>query len=284
LELPPEPERLLAVTHNGVVRSFRRRPGMTATELRHGSGLATVRFTPDGSKLLSLGTNGTATLWAARSLQPLSLPRTLSGHILASSPDAERLLVASNSTAWLAATANFSRKSKNESPGRLLATVRSRCLMLPFAPLGDEEIDTVLRRDAPDADAPARAAAIAAARGSPGAALEFVEQRLGPLQRLMQQLVRDGDWDFALRGALADEIGTRPDRERQMAVLDLARAMLAQEAASATRERQQRIIAAHSELARLTAQAPTFNFDAGLLIMEIGWLLASAALPREAAR
>lgn len=169
-------------------------------------------------------------------------------------------------------------------PGRLLATVRSRCLILPFASLPDEQVDAVLRRDAPEADADARAAAVAAARGSPGAALEFVGQGLGPLQRLMLQLVREGDRDFALRGALAEEIGARPDRERQMAALDLARAMLTGEAASATRERQQRIIAAHSALARLTAQAPTYNFDAGLLIMEIGGLLASAALPREAAR
>jgi len=38
-----------------------------------------------------------------------------------------------------------------------------------------------------------------------------------------------------------------------------------------------------STLATLTAQVPTFNYDAGLLAMEIGGLLASAAMPREAA-
>jgi DNA polymerase III subunit delta' len=168
-------------------------------------------------------------------------------------------------------------------PGRLLATIRSRCLMLHFAPLGDDEIEAVLRRDAPQADAASRSAAVAAARGSPGAALDFVDQGLGKLQALMQRLLREGDRDFALRGALASEIGARPDRERQMAALDLARAMLAAEVGNAPRSQQQRIIEAHSALAKLTAQAPTYNFDAGLLIMEIGGLLASAALPREAA-
>ena len=99
----------------------------------------------------------------------------------------------------------------------------------------------------------------------------------------MQRLTREGDDDLALRGALAEEVGARPDRERIMAVLDLARASLASEVTEAPRPRQQRIIAAHSALAKLTAQAPTYNFDAGLLALEIGGLLASAALPREAA-
>jgi DNA polymerase-3 subunit delta' len=43
------------------------------------------------------------------------------------------------------------------------------------------------------------------------------------------------------------------------------------------------LIDAHGAITRLAAQAPTYNFDAGLLIMEIGGLLASAALPRETA-
>ncbi len=168
-------------------------------------------------------------------------------------------------------------------PGRLLATVRSRCLTMHFAPLADAAVDAVLRQEAPEADADARAAAIAAARGSPGIALDFVGQGLGKMQALMQRLVREGDRDFALRGALAEAFGARPARERQLASLDLARAILAGELAGAPRQGQQRIVAAHTALAKLTAQAPTYNFDAGLLIMEIGGLLASAAVPREAA-
>lgn len=168
-------------------------------------------------------------------------------------------------------------------PGRLLATVRSRCLTLPFAPLSDGQIEEVLRRDAPEADTAARAAAVAAARGSPGAALDFVGHGLGKLQALMQRLIREGDKDFALRGAFAEELGARPDRERMAAAFDLARATLVADAAEATRERQQRLITAHTALSRLSAQAPTYNFDAGLLALEIGGLLASAGVPREAA-
>lgn len=167
-------------------------------------------------------------------------------------------------------------------PGRLLPTVRSRCRVLRFAPVGVAEMDAILRREAPEADMDTRAAAIAAAEGSPGAALAFVGQDLGPLLTVMQRIMREGDADFAARGALANEVGARPDRERVLAVLDLARATLAEDLPSAPRQRQLRIIDAHGAIVRLAAQAPTFNFDAGLLVMEIGGLLASAAMPREA--
>ncbi len=168
-------------------------------------------------------------------------------------------------------------------PGRLLATVRSRCRMLRFAPVAAREIDTILQKQSPNADTTTRAAAIAAAEGSPGAALAFVDRELGPLHVLMQRIMREGDAGFGLRGALADEIGARPDRERILAALDLARATLAEDLAAAPRGRQLKLIQAHGAITRLARDAPTYNFDAGLLIMEIGGLLASAAMPREAA-
>jgi DNA polymerase-3 subunit delta' len=168
-------------------------------------------------------------------------------------------------------------------PGRLLATVRSRCRNLRFAPLGPDDVDAILRREAPEADAATRAAAIAAAEGSPGLALDFVGQDLAPLHGLMLRILHEGDENLALRGALAEEVGARPARERQLAAIELARSVLAADVVEADRERQARIIEAHAAINRLAAQAPQYNFDAGLLVMEIGGLLASAAMPREAA-
>ncbi len=161
-------------------------------------------------------------------------------------------------------------------PGRLLATVRSRCRLLRFAPLGPGEIDAILARDAPEADAAARAAAVAAAEGSPGSALAFVGRDLAKLHGLMERIVEQGDEGLALRAALADELGARPDRERLVAALELARATLAQALPGAPRERQLRIIEAHAAIIGLAAQAPTFNFDTGLLMMEVCGILASA--------
>ena len=166
-------------------------------------------------------------------------------------------------------------------PGQLLPTIRSRCRNLRFAALTVDELDAVLRRDTPEADSEVRAAAIAAAYGSPGIALSFVEHNLGPIHQLMGQILHQGDDRFALRGELAAAIGARPARERIFAVLDLARAELAARLGQVPREGQLRIIEAHGTLARLSVQAPTYNFDPGLLIMEIGGLLALAAMPRE---
>lgn len=169
-------------------------------------------------------------------------------------------------------------------PGRLLPTIRSRCRMLRFNPLPPAEVDAILRAQAPQASSETRAAAVAAAEGSPGAALAFVEQDLGALHQLMGRILAEGDEGFALRGALAEEIGGKPSRERQQAVCDLARAVVAAGLAGASRERQGRIIAVHGDLVRLGAQLPTFNFDPALVAMEIGGLLASLAMPRETTR
>lgn len=169
-------------------------------------------------------------------------------------------------------------------PGRLLPTIRSRCRTLRFAPLEADALDAVLRAHAPEAGADARAAAIAAAAGSPGMALGFIEHDLGDIHRLMMRILERGDATMELRGALADAMGSRPGRDRQLAVLELARSALAHALEGGDRHRQLRIIDAHARLTKLATQAPTYNFDAGLLIMEIGGLLASVAMPRESAR
>ena len=166
--------------------------------------------------------------------------------------------------------------------GRLLPTLRSRCRVLRFAPLAADQVASILRDSAPEADAATRAAAVAAAEGSPGAALEFVAQDLGKLHQLMQRLIAEGDEHFALRGALAEEIGAKPDRERQQAAIDLARAVVAAELGREA-ARDGRVIEAHGQLVRLGAQLPTYNFDPGLVAMELGALLAALAMPRETA-
>lgn len=168
-------------------------------------------------------------------------------------------------------------------PARLLPTIRSRCRVLRFPAIADADMERILALEAPEADAETRSAAIAAAQGSPGAALGFVDQDLAPLHRIMGRLVQEGDDHFALRGEFSALIGARPDRERQLATLDLARAVLTGMLRVASPAQQSRVIAAHAELSSLTALVPTHNFDAGLLAMEIGGLLASAAMPRETA-
>jgi DNA polymerase-3 subunit delta' len=169
-------------------------------------------------------------------------------------------------------------------PGRLLPTVRSRCRVLRFATLSSEDLGAVVRRDHPQASGTLIDAAIAAADGSPGVALAVVEHDLAQIYQFMQRILREGDGDVRLRGALAEAMGVRPSRGRQLAVLDLARSALANHLVLASGPAQGPVIEAHAGLMKLSSMAPTYNFDSGLLILEIGGLLASAAMPRDAAR
>ncbi|GAA4038338.1 DNA polymerase III subunit delta' [Parerythrobacter jejuensis] len=168
-------------------------------------------------------------------------------------------------------------------PARLLPTIRSRCRIVRFPTLDSEEISRYLAQHAPESANDSRLAAIAAAGGSPGAALAFIEQELAPLAALMRQILGEGDADFALRGQLAGAIGARPTRERIQAIFDLARAILAEQMETTPIAQIDKLADAHADMAALAGQAPTYNFDPGFLAMEIGSLLASAAPHRERA-
>ena len=192
-------------------------------------------------------------------------------------------------------TANALLKSLEEPPlgtifllvahriGRLLPTIRSRCRVLGFPEISESDMQAVLAREAPQASGEERDAAIAAASGSPGAAIDFVELGLGRIHQLMRQIAEDGDPSFALRGELSAALGARPDRQRQLATLELARAVIADRLQGVTPEEIPALVETHAEIVHLAAQAPIANFDAGLLIMQIGTLLTQIAAPREAA-
>ena len=143
-------------------------------------------------------------------------------------------------------------------------------------------MDELLRSLAPEADIASRHAATAAAAGSPGAALAFLDFDLGKSAQLMRRIVEEGDRDFGLRGQLAGAIGARQDIPRLQAVLDLARAILA-ERIETLEEDPSRLVDTHAELVRLTGEQPTYNYDPGLLAMEIGTLLANAGPASERA-
>ncbi len=160
-------------------------------------------------------------------------------------------------------------------PARLLPTIRSRCRTVRFAALEDDTMNELIDRLSPETNFEARTAAVRAAAGSPGAALGFLRLDLGKANSLMQSILDQGDRGFALRGALAGVIGARPDRERLQGILDLARAALAERLGTDVQD-PTALIEAHGELVQLTAEQPTYNYDAGLLAMEIGTLLARA--------
>ncbi|QDH34851.1 DNA polymerase III subunit delta' [Porphyrobacter sp. YT40] len=165
-------------------------------------------------------------------------------------------------------------------PARLLPTIRSRCRTLRFPVLSDSQLAEMLHA----AGLPSDPQAVAAAEGSFGAAVRFAEQDLAPIARVMAALIAGGDDGVTGRGELARLIGPRADRERVQAVLDLAQSLVAHAARSSEdAQTRARLIEAHGALVALAAEAPTANFDAGMLPFEIGSLLVAAAPASEPA-
>lgn len=165
-------------------------------------------------------------------------------------------------------------------PARLLPTIRSRCRTLRFPALADGQIAAMLE----EAGLPPDPQAIAAAEGSFGAALRFAEQDLAQIARVITGLLEGGDDGLARRGELARLIGARAERERVQAVLDLAQALTARAARHAEDPaRRVRLVDTHAALVSLAAEAPTANFDPGMLPFEIGTLLVAAAAASETA-
>lgn len=163
-------------------------------------------------------------------------------------------------------------------PARLLPTIRSRCRLLRFPVLKPAQLEQMLEAAEATATGEAREAAIRASDGSFGQALRFAEQDLAPVSGLIRNIIANGDPDLSKRGELARMIGPRADRERLSAVMELAQSIIA-DAARSTENSAHRaaLIEAHGDFVTLAAQAPTYNFDTGLLTLEIGTLLMRAA-------
>ncbi|MCY1671734.1 DNA polymerase III subunit delta' [Novosphingobium sp. SL115] len=168
--------------------------------------------------------------------------------------------------------------------GRILPTVRSRCLIVRFHPLSDSQVARALDDAAPELDAETRAAALAVAGGSPGAALVFAGQGLAKAQTIFAHLIARGDPDLSLRAALSGAIGARPDRDRISVVIEAARMTVVRALDSVDDAGKLRLADAHARLVKLAGEAPIYNFDPSMLMMEIGSLLASAAPTREGVR
>jgi DNA polymerase III subunit delta' len=166
-------------------------------------------------------------------------------------------------------------------PGRLLPTIRSRCQILRFRPLDTTEMTRALDAGAPGIDALTREAAVAVGAGAPGAALAFAAQDLGRAWQIMRAIVARGDPDMSGRAELSAAIGQRPDRERQMAALTAARTVLVDAMDTIAPARHGALADAHAALITLSREAPIFNYDAGLLMLEIGTLLAGVGRSRE---
>ncbi len=152
-------------------------------------------------------------------------------------------------------------------PGRLLPTIRSRCRVIRFGPLGARDMETVLTRLMPDQPEAERAALARASGGSPGRALDHAGLRLAELHEALDAVLRGGAEGEGARARLIQQLSLVAARERLTAFLDLAPDYLAAHAAETPAGQIGALIAAHDAVRQLVEGAIVpYNLEPGALI------------------
>ena len=171
----------------------------------------------------------------------------------------------------------------SHNPGKLLPTIRSRCLTLIFSALNDDDMRKALNTHDESISDSEMASLLALGAGSPGHALQFNALGMDSVHTLMQKIVDTGDRSQALRLQLCKALIGKANKEKLAAFIDYAPVFAAQISRDRRGKGLSAAVTAWEELVKLAEQAPTYNFTPETLVYQIGGLLARLAPPREAA-
>lgn len=169
------------------------------------------------------------------------------------------------------------------NPGRLLPTIRSRCLLLDFPALDDAEMANALRAARPELGEAEIAALVRLGQGAPGQALTFAGLDMARIDGLLSDIADHGDSDHRLRIALGALVSNKANRARFQALLHYAPRFAARRIRLLRDDRLPGAIAAWQEIGNLAGRAVVLNLDAASVAFQIGGLLARLAPPRQAA-
>ena len=167
----------------------------------------------------------------------------------------------------------------SHSPGRLLPTIRSRCRSLAFGRLDDDVMAEVLRRHAPELDDVTRAVVMAAANGSPGAALSVVEADVTGLDASLREIAVSGDPYNVLRLELASKLAVKSALPRYEAFLQRAPGFIAAQARNRTGPELADAIAAWEGARQLADVAIVQSLPPESVVFELAGRVAMLARP-----
>lgn len=166
------------------------------------------------------------------------------------------------------------------NPGALLPTIRSRCLVLTFAPPAPQTLISWLKSRVTGTNALAIEKAAELSGGAPGRAMDLLNGDAASLTETMWALAEKGDADRTARTELASSFSGKANRESLVLALDIAPLIAHRIACAADGVRRTAALAAWTELNSLAERAPTANFEPQVLGYHIGGLLAGLAPPR----
>ena len=163
----------------------------------------------------------------------------------------------------------------SHSSDRLLPTIRSRCQILRFDPLGNADMEIALAQIAPDIDGASRSALALAGNGSPGQAIEFLGLEIQQLEADMAAIIETGDRNNAMRYMLAVQLSLKSAQARYEAFLRLAPQKIAEKARRMDAQAVAPAINAWEAANTLAARAIGVTLDKQSVIFQMGSLLAS---------
>lgn len=163
----------------------------------------------------------------------------------------------------------------SHAPGRLLPTIRSRCRLLRFEALTDDEVAMAIRAAQPEADDSEVQALVRVSDGAPGRALRYAGLDIAGIDDAIVRIAEDGDRDNVGRLRLAKSLGAKAAQPRYEAFLDRAPAYIANAARSRSGPRLRAALDAHAAARDLAGAAIGLSLDAQATVFEMAGLVAS---------
>lgn len=165
----------------------------------------------------------------------------------------------------------------SHAPGRLLPTIRSRCRLLRFDPLTDNEVGGVLRVALPEASAEEVAALVRVGAGSPGRALRFAGLDLATIEAELVGIAADGDPANLRRVRLAKALSAKTAQARYEAFLERAPGFIAERAQALAGAALRDALDAYDAARALARVALANSLDSGPTAFEMAGLVARLA-------
>lgn len=162
----------------------------------------------------------------------------------------------------------------SHAPGRLLPTIRSRCRLLRFGRMAQDDVLAVVRGALLEADEVELAGLVDAAHGSPGQALRYAGLGIAELDTALASLIGSGDPSNALRSKLARQLSAKAAQPRYHAFLERAVAALAAAARERTGAALVAALDAHAAARDLAAAATGLSLDPAATVFELAGIVA----------
>ncbi len=168
----------------------------------------------------------------------------------------------------------------SHAPGRLLPTIRSRCRMLRFEALEDEQVRAVLRSELPDAPDEEIAALVRAGDGSPGRALGFAGLEMAALEKELESIAADGDPTNAARSRLSKLLGAKAAQPRYEAFLERVPSFIAERARTLEGPALRQALDSYAAARDLGGIAVGLSLDSTATVFEMAGMVAKIAPAR----